>query len=149
MKVQKKLAADILDTSPHKIKLDPERQEEIDEAITKEDIRDLIDDEAIWKKRDKGISSGRSKHIKNQKSKGRRKGPGSRKGKKTARRPQKKKWMNNIRSQRKLLKKLRDSGKITSSTYRDLYNKSKGGFFRNKRHIKLFIDEHELIQDEN
>lgn len=147
MKIQKRLAAQILKTSPRKVRFDEERLDEIDEAITKQDVRMLIKDKAITRLQDKGISKGRSKKLKEQKSKGRRKGAGSRKGKSTARLPRKQEWMNNIRRQRKLLKKLKETDRLTNQTYRDLYNKSKGGFFRNSRHIKLYIKENELIQD--
>lgn len=147
MKIQKRLAAQIMKTSPRKVRFDTERLDEIEEAITKQDVRMLIKDDAITRIQDQGISNARSKKLKEQKSKGRRKGPGSRKGKSTARLPRKQEWMNNIRSQRRLLKKLKENDKLTNATYRDLYNKSKGGFFRNSRHIKLYIKENELIQD--
>ena len=81
-----------------------------------------------------------------QKSKGRRKGYGSRKGTANARLDSKTVWINKIRLQRKFLKQLRDTKKISLETYKDLYRKSKGGFFRNKRHIKLYITEHKLIK---
>ena len=149
MKIQKRLAAQILKTSPRKIRFDTDRLEEIDEAITKQDVRMLIKEKAITRIQDKGISNARSKKLKQQKSKGRRKGAGSRKGKRTARLPRKRKWINNIRSQRRLLKKLKENEKIAPKTYRDLYNKSKGGFFRDTRHIKLYVKENELIQDGN
>ena len=80
------------------------------------------------------------------KRKGKRTGAGSRKGKKTARLSKKDAWMNKVRLQRKFLKELRDKELITKSDYHSLYQKSKGGFFRSKRHIKLYIDEHRLIK---
>jgi hypothetical protein len=37
---------------------------------------------------------------------------------------------------------------ITKLAYRELYLKSKGGYFRSRRHIKLYLDEHdELLLD--
>ena len=68
-----------------------------------------------------------------------------RKGKKTARLARKTKWINTIRSQRKLLAELKDSGKIAHQTYRELYLKAKGGYFRNIRHIKLYLEEQKLL----
>ena len=40
---------------------------------------------------------------------------------------------------RAFLKELRDKGIISKEDYRVLYAKVKGGFFRSKRHIKLYI----------
>ena len=42
------------------------------------------------------------------------------------------------------MKYLREKEIIEKKVYRDLYLKSKGGFFRSKRHLKLYIDEHGL-----
>ena len=54
--------------------------------------------------------------------------------------------MNKIRSQRSFIKKLKENNKISNKTYRDLYNKSKGGYFRSKRHIKLYLEQNELFK---
>ena len=37
---------------------------------------------------------------------------------------------------------------ITSTDYHELYMKSKGGFFRSIRHLKLYTKERELIKNE-
>ena len=41
---------------------------------------------------------------------------------------------------------LRENNAITKSDYRELYLKSKGGFFRSKRHLKMFIEEKGMIK---
>lgn len=145
MKIQKRLAGQLLNASKKRIKFDPERLADIKEAITKTDIRQLIDDKAITKTQEKGVSRARANKIKSQKSKGKQKGPGTRKGKRTARAPRKETWMNKIRSQRQLLNELKDNENISKETYRSLYKKAKGGFFRSKRHIKIYLDEHDLF----
>ena len=144
--VQKRLAATILKCSKYRVRLDGNRLEDIKEAITKVDIRTLIGQGAVYKIPEKGISRVRARKIKKQKVKGRQKGHGSRKGKKTARKPTKELWINKVRLQRKLLREMRFRNLITPKTFRSLYNKSRGGFFRSKRHIKLFIEEHNLVQ---
>lgn len=146
-KTQKKLAAQIFKCSPSKVKLDVSRGEEIKESITKVDIKNLIADEAIVKKKVNGPSRARARKIASQKSKGRRKGPGSRKGKKTARLNPKTDWINRIRKQRVFLKDLKDKEIITKEDYRKLYRKSSGGFFRSVRHIKLYVTD--LIKKKN
>jgi large subunit ribosomal protein L19e len=146
LKLQKKLAAQLLKCSKKRINLDTTRLEDIKEAITKADIRSLISEGAIKKKPSKNISRVRARKISIQKSKGRRKGKGKRKGKKTARLPKKEAWMERIRTQREFLKELKEKGIIPSLIYQQLYLKSKGGFFRSKRHIKLYIEEHDLVK---
>jgi len=145
MITQKRLAASILKCSPNKIWLDPTASSEIKEAITRIDIKSLIKKGTISKKDTNKISRVRARKIKIQKSKGKRKGQGSKQGKKTARLPKKKRWINAIRVQRKFIKILKDKKLIDIKSYRSLYSKCKGGFFRSKRHIKLYIDEHGLI----
>lgn len=146
LKIQKRLAAQILKTSKNNIRLDSTRLEEIKEAITKADIKSLIKDEAITEKRARGISGYRINKKRLQKSKGRRSGFGSIKGGKGARRGKKRTWVMGIRAQREFLKLLRDKKIIPDNEYRSLYMKSKGGFFRSKRHIKVYMKERGIIK---
>ncbi|NTV22942.1 MAG: 50S ribosomal protein L19e [Nanoarchaeota archaeon] len=145
-KIQKRLAGSISKRSPKKVKLDPARIDDIKEAITRADIKALIHDGAITLETDKGISRSRAKKTASQKAKGRQRGQGSRKGKATARNEGKKAWMNKIRLQRSFLKELRANNKISNEIFHDLYGKSKGGFFRSLRHIKLYLTEHKLVK---
>ncbi|MBW2996083.1 50S ribosomal protein L19e [Candidatus Woesearchaeota archaeon] len=147
LKLQKRLASDILKCSEKRISFDQTRLEDIKEAITKLDIKSLITGGAIKAKPVKGVSRVRARKTALQKRKGKRKGPGSTKGRKTARLPKKKAWIGRIRIQRKFLKELRDKGLVSKSDYHALYQKSKGGFFRSKRHIKLYLEEHRLIKE--
>jgi len=144
-KVQKRLAGIIGKCSPSKVKLDQDRLEEIKESITKADIRGLIKDGAITIRQKKGVSRVRANKIRIQKIKGKRRGQGTRKGTKNARLPRKRQWINRIRLQRSLLKHLRENEMITKKVYGELYLKAKGGFFRNKNHLKLYIEEHNLM----
>ncbi|MBN2458023.1 50S ribosomal protein L19e [Candidatus Woesearchaeota archaeon] len=149
LKVQKRLASQLLKRSKKKIALDTSRLEDVKEAITKKDIKSLIKDGAIVGKQKTGVSRARANHRHIQKTKGQRKGHGKRKGKVTARMPKKESWMKKIRLQRAFLTELKSKGLLTTSAFRSLYLKSKGGFFRSKRHIKLFITEHKIINDNN
>ena len=146
MKIQKRLAAQIMNVSPKRVKFDNQRLADINEAITKTDVRQLISDKAITKVQEKGVSAGRARKLKVQKSKGLRKGPGSRQGKSTARLPRKESWMAKVRAQRKLLAELKGKGLLSLKNYRNIYLKSKGGFFRSAKHIKLYLGEHKLFQ---
>lgn len=146
LSLQKRLAASIAGCSEKRIKFDNDRLDEIKEAITKVDVRSLIKDKAIVVGKKKKASRFRARKKKRQKIKGRQKGYGRRKGKKTARLSNKENWINKSRLQRKFLRFLRDKKIISKPTYRELYLKVKGGFFRSKRHIKLYIEEHKLSE---
>ena len=144
LRLQKRLAGRGLKTSPKNVRINPASIADVKEAITKTDIRGLISQGVIVAKPIRSTSRGRIRHGLKQKSKGRRKGHGSRKGKFGARLVRKDEWMNKIRLQREFLKEIKDKKIISNKTFRDLYLKSKGGFFRSKRHIKLYLDEHNL-----
>ena len=144
---RKRIAAQLLKCGEGRVWFDKNRLSEIKEAITKTDIRALIRDLAIQKRPEQGVSRFRARKLIVQKRKGRKKGAGSRKGKRTARLPAKRAWINRIRPQREILKRLNKEKKITPATYRSLYRKAKGGFFRSRRHIKLYLEEHKLIKN--
>lgn len=146
--VQRRLAADILKCGKNRVRFDPDRLEDIKEAITKNDLRALINNGAITKKRLLSTSRFWARKRKEQKGFGKQKGPGSRKGKKTARLNPKRTWINNIRLQRNFIKLLRDKNIITSTTYHELYLKSKGSFFRSLRHLKMYTHERGLLENE-
>jgi large subunit ribosomal protein L19e len=148
LKLQKRLAASILRCSPKRVVFDPARLEDIKEAITKTDLRLLVGEGAVWEKTSHGVSRFRANKRKTQKKKGLRRGEGSRKGKATARLPKKEAWMDRIRTQRKFLKYLRAKGLIQNIAFKELYKKSKGGYFRSIKHIKLHIQEHNLLTRE-
>jgi len=143
---QKRLAADILKVGVNRVWIDPENVEEVSRAITRESVKQLIDNKIIRAKPQKGISSYRSKKIAQQKSKGRRKGHGSIKGAKGARTPKKKAWMTTIRALRKDLKHMRDNREINKTTYRKLYKMAKGGAFRSKSYMKTYAKDHDLLR---
>jgi large subunit ribosomal protein L19e len=141
---QKRLAAEVMKVGISRVWIDPEFEDEVSLAITRNDIRRLVDEGAIQRKQKTGVSRGRARHILRQKRKGQRKGPGRRKGKYTSKLSSKDRWMMKIRPMRKELKKLRDEGKITRRVYRDLYLKAKGNAFRNTAHLRTYIAEHKL-----
>ena len=143
---QRRLAAQLLKCGVHRVWFDPSRLQEVKEAITKNDLRRLINDLAIQKRPEQGISRGRARHHEQQKSKGRRQGAGTREGSKFARLPAKRRWIAKIRTQRSFLKELKTKKIIDPTTFRLLYKKAKGGFFRSRRHIKLYLEEHTAMK---
>jgi len=145
LKIQKKLAASIMKGSKKRVRFNEERLPEIKEAITKYDIKALIADGAITEIPKRGVSRGRARLAHIQRTKGRQRGQGSRKGRKTARSPQKREWINKIRLMRSFLTELKEKELITNKIFRELYLKSKGGFFRSRRHLKIYITENKLV----
>ena len=146
LKSRKRLASRIMKCSKKRVWLDPTMHDEIKEAINKFDIRVLIKEGVIKKKPSKNTSRSRARKRLVQQRKGRRKGKGTKKGKKTARLTKKRAWINKVRIMRSFLKELRDKEIISRLDYRRLYGKVKGGFFRSKRHIKLYIEEQNLAK---
>ena len=139
LKSQRRMASEIMDVGENRVRIDPEFTEKIEEAITRNDIRNLIESGIIEKKDKKGTSKGRSRVKKKQKKKGRRKGQGKRKGKKTARKEDKEKWMEQVRAIRKRLKEMKEEEEITNEEYWELYDKAKGGFFRDIKHLENHV----------
>jgi large subunit ribosomal protein L19e len=144
---KKRLAAELLKVSPKKVKFAADALDEIKKAITRSDMRGLIAIGKIIKKRTNHQSKVRARKIATQKRKGRQKGRGSKRGSKHSVVNKKEIWMAKVRVQRKFIKELRDKSLITPHDYQIIYRKSKGGFFRNKRHIKLFLNENKMFQE--
>ena len=142
LKNQKRMAAEILKCGEGRVWIHPDRQEDVADSITREDIRRRIVDGAIKKHSVRGVSRGRARYAAAQRRKGRRRGHGSRRGTKKARLPQKERWMRTIRPMRRLLRELRDEGRITRRTYRKYYLMAKGGMFKSKAHL-----EQQLLAD--
>lgn len=144
--VQKRLAGQLLGCSPKRVRFEQEALSEIKEAITKADIKGLIKRRAIIEIPSRGTSRVRAREIQSQKAKGRQRGQGSRKGRDSARQDPKEVWMAKTRLQRAFIKELKSKDLIGSVGFRELYLKIKGGFFRNKRHIKLYMEEHKMVK---
>lgn len=145
---QKNLASRALGISKKRIKFNAdsvEAKKSLKELISREDVRSLVADNVISTLAKKGNSRTNANMIATQKSKGRRSGQGSRKGTANARFKEKDKWMIKIRGLRATLKKLKDSGRLDTKNYRNLYMKAKGNFFRNKRHMNLYIEQNSLL----
>lgn len=139
LSAQRRLAAEVLDVGKNRVWLDPNSQDEIADAITREDVRDLVDRGLIATKQARGNSRGRARERNAKRAYGHQKGPGSRRGTAGARQDSKEEWGNKIRAQRRVLRELRDDGDLEKSQYRELYSKASGGEFRSVQYMKNYI----------
>lgn len=139
--VQKRIAASILKCGVNRVVFEEAAAVKIKEAITKTDMRGLIKQGFVRKEQIKGTSRIRANKRLVQRRLGRQSGKGTRKGRRTARAPSKRVWINKVRAQRDYLKDLRTTNKITQEQFKTLYAKVKGDFFRSRRHIGLYLAE--------
>jgi large subunit ribosomal protein L19e len=141
LSAQKRLASELLGAGQDSVWLDPDRQGDIAEAITRDDIRELIEEGAIRADAPEGNSRGRARERQEKRSYGHQKGPGSRSGKAGARQNEKHDWQSRIRAQRERLRELRDEGELDRSAYRDLYDKAGGGEFDSVADLERYIED--------
>lgn len=147
LKNQRRMAAEILDCGENRVWIDPNRAEDLADAITRADIRTAIESGTIKAQPKAGISKGRTRYNTAQRKKGRQRGPGSRKGRAGARTPTKRDWIQTIRPIRAELRGLRDSGKISKSIYREFYMKAKGGVFKSRNHLLTHLKNEGHLQE--
>ncbi|MCI4334398.1 MAG: 50S ribosomal protein L19e [Thermoplasmata archaeon] len=134
---QRRMAAALLKCGEGRVWLDPASQEELEDAVTRQDVRSAIKAGVIRAKPIPGVSRGRARKVAAERAKGRHAGPGTRKGSPHSRVSRKERWMHRIRAQRKLLSELRSGKKITPGVYREFYRRAKGGMFRSRAHLLL------------
>lgn len=137
---QKRIVAAILKCGVNRVWFDPTRLSDIENAISREDLRGLVTDGAIKARQKKGVSRGRARARIAQRAYGHRKGAGKRKGAAGARNPSKTAWVQKIRAIRKALVELRDAGTIDRHMYRILYRRAAGGQYRSVAHMKAQME---------
>ena len=124
---QKRIAADILEVGENKVLFDSLRLDEIKQAITKQDIRDLIKDRAIR------IRPGTKKAKKERRK---RTGAGRRKFRVKTR---KRDYINRIRKIRTYVRDQMNAGAIDKNMVNNVRKYAKAGQFKNLRQAKEYI----------
>ncbi|MBT6023292.1 50S ribosomal protein L19e [Candidatus Woesearchaeota archaeon] len=147
LEMQKRLSSKVAKVGLARVKINPENVDQVKEAITKADIRDLIDNKVIEILPLVRNSKARARLRAKAKKKGRQSGPGSKVGTRNARTPTKRVWINRIRLQRKIIKSFKDSGRLSTGDWKTLYYRAKGGFFRNKRHLLQTLEQGKLLKE--
>jgi len=141
---QRRLAAQILKIGQNRVWIDPERMDDVEGAITREEVRKLIHEKIIDSLPEKGVSRSRAKAIREKKLKGRRSGPGSITGAGYAKVTKKEAWMKKIRSLRSKLRELKTSRIITETTYSQYYRMAGSGRFQSIAELERNLKANDL-----
>lgn len=134
----KRLAADILKVGVNRVRIRQEDYARAMEALTREDVRGLIEDGVVYRIRYVGRRT---------KPPRKRKGAGKRKGRKYSRKGAKESWMERLRSQREYLGTLLREGELSPQHKRAAYLKVKGGSFRGKAALKTYLEENGMLTE--
>ncbi len=144
LKSQRRLAAQILKVGQNRVWINPEKIDDVEVAITREEIRKLIHEGVIKRLSEKGASRARARVLHEKRKKGRRHGSGSRSGTAHAKISKKDAWMSRIRALRKRLRELKTRRIITENTYRKLYMIAGSGRFSSIADMERYLKTHEL-----
>ncbi len=144
LKSQRRLASQILKVGQNRVWIDPERIDDVEAAMTREEIRKLIHENIIKSLPEKGVSRARARILHEQKKKGRRRGSGGKSGSPYTKITKKEAWMSKIRAIRKRLRELKASRIITESTYRKLYTIASSGRIESVADLERYLKTHEL-----
>ena len=143
----KRMASLITGAGISRIKFDNSRIEEIEKAVTKDDVRALIKQKAVIVEKKKGVSRAVGRIHDEERKKGRAHKTARRRGTHSARAGGKKEWVNRIRAQRELIKSFKKRGMfVDNKAYREVYLKIKGGAFPDKSRVLLYLNEKGYIK---
>ncbi len=138
----KAMAAGILKVGKGDVWFDSKQMDKIQTVMTKGDVRGLIKDGLIRKRKENRKSMGRARLLHAKRKKGRKRGSGKRKGTMKARQHGKQQWIKNVRAQREMLKELqqKNPAAVKKIGYRKLYKRVKGGFFKGRNYLKAAVE---------
>ena len=139
LRSQRRLAAEILKVGEGRVWIDPDRIEDVEAAITREEIKKLIHEGVIQSPPKKGVSRARAKILREKKKKGLKRGPGGKSGSSRAKISKKQAWMKKIRPVRKRMRELKASRSITESVYRQLYDMAGSGVFESTADLERYV----------
>jgi large subunit ribosomal protein L19e len=142
----RRIASGILGVGESKVRFRQDSLSRISEALTREDVRALVKDGAIFALKPRGVSRVRGNSKRTQMRKGRRFGPGSKRGTPSARKGSKEAWMQKVRAQRRYLFGLVESGKISREAFRKSYLMVKGNAFKGVKMLETHLRDSKLLK---
>jgi len=129
----KQIASQILNSGVSRIKILPNAIEDVKKALTRSDIKKLIEEKKI-------IAVAKKQKMKKERKKKSVK-KGSAKARKSVR------WEDIVRAQRRLLKKLKEEKKITNQTFKKVYKLIKSGNFSSRSSLLTFLKDQKLLEE--
>ena len=135
LRKKRELISRILGLGLNRVRFEPDKLEDVGDAITREDMRSLIKNGTVWTVKEKGTSRARAEAKRKTRHK-RGLASGSKKGKKTARTGKKEVYVAKVRSLRRHLRVLKDRNDISREVYWVMYKKIKGGQVRSSAHLR-------------
>ncbi len=142
LRSQRRLAAELLKIGLNRVWIDPDRNDDVEVAITRAEIKKLIHEGAIKKLPAKGVSRVRARVLHKKRKQGLRLGPGTRQGSAGAKITKKDAWMRRIRALRKKLREWKVERAITEDAYRQLYMVAGGGRFNSVADMERYAKTH-------
>ena len=142
----RRIASQIIGVGESKVRFKPEAHQKISEALTREDVRGLINDGSIYFIPPRGVSRIRGRDKAAQARKGRRGGIGSRKGTHSARLEDKVAWIAKVRAQRRYLRNLVAQKKIPHESSRKIYMMVKGNAFKGVKMLETYLKDNKLVK---
>lgn len=124
----------------NRVWLDPKHIKDLEAAITKADVRRMIL---------KGWVKAKKEKIHMPREAGKKKrGQGSRKGAKYSIVSRKRRWITKVRPMRRMLQEMKAKNEIDNVTFKKLYSLIKGGMFRSRSHLRLYMEQNNLLKRE-
>jgi large subunit ribosomal protein L19e len=130
IKLTRRIAAEMIGRGESKVRIKPDRMADAKKAITRADVKALIEAGAVYAIKEKHNISAYSKILREKRNQGRRRGMGRRKGTRKAR--QGITYGKRVRGQRRILDALKSDGTIDNLAFRKYYRLVKGGNFATK-----------------
>lgn len=142
LKSQRRLAAQLMKVGANRVWIDPNRIEDVEVAITRSEIRRLIDEDIIQQLPAKGVSRARARILHKKKKQGLRRGSGTREGSSRAKVTKKDAWMLKIRALRRKLKEWKANRTVAQESYRRLYRVASSGAFGSIADMERYAKTH-------
>lgn len=146
MNTVRRIASQILGVGESKVRFSTESTSKIGEALTREDVRSLIKEGAVYAIQPRGVSRIRGREKQAQARKGRRGGKGSKKGTHAARLHPKENWIAKVRSQRRYLRALIEAKKLPEGSSRRIYLMIKGNAFKGVKFLEVYLKDNKLLK---